>query len=234
MIDPSNTIMKLFIALFVTLAVALTATDAASPKTVTTYMSFYAAGDNCPPGPAIAYPRKSGGVAGGLGTYANPITFAGAKASIPTKSIIYSPTYKKYLIMEDSCEECINKWNSQKKYHVDVWLGPSTIAKGTTDCEVALTLGSTSIILNPFSNYTVDTTPFFANGACIKPVTKCVDDGNECGNLCEIPNAASCTQLAQMFLLTNTRFAQLNPDLNCGRTIPADTSVCMSGSCGGP
>eukprot|EP01132_Coremiostelium_polycephalum_P003741 gene3741-4660_t len=224
--------MKYLVVLFLFVIVQV---SYGAEKTVTGELTFYAAGDNCPPSGEIAHPTSKHPVAGGVGTYADPITFAGASKAFPVHSIVYLPAYKKYIQMMDDCEECINEWNSNKHYHVDVWIGPDSIHKGTTDCEVALTKESTQIIINPDKNKPVDTTPFFSDdGKCMVKTQKCVDKGNECGNRCELPDTESCQSAADLFLLTLTRFKQLNPKINCNKNIASGTSVCMSGSCGGP
>jgi len=203
-------------------------------------LTFYGAKDNCPPGGDIAYPtiHKE---AGGLGTYKNPITYAGASAATKAGTIIYVPIYKKYFIMEDDCEECDSDWSKSKKYHFDLWMGPdnATSGKGLIECEDQLSDDgfTSSVILNPSSTEAVDTTAFFdpsrsANSGCIEAVESCTDDGNSCGNECEIPNSATCQQLANLFALTLTRFEQLNPKLNCKNKVAAGTSVCMGGTCG--
>lgn len=69
--------------------------------------TFYGAPDNDPPGPATAY--SCGGrnyVAGGTGTYANPLTFATVPGEYTTCEIVYFPYLRKYLRMEDSCADC--------------------------------------------------------------------------------------------------------------------------------
>jgi len=215
--------------------------ESSSPSTKTgVKLTFYGAKDNCPPGGDIAYPtiHKE---AGGLGTYKNPITYAGASAATKAGTIIYVPIYKKYFIMEDDCEECDSDWSKSKKYHFDLWMGPdnATSGKGLIECEDQLSDDgfTSSVILNPSSTEAVDTTAFFdpsrsANSGCIEPVESCTDDGNSCGNECEIPNSATCQQLANLFALTLTRFEQLNPKLNCGKEVAAGTSVCMGGTCG--
>jgi len=203
-------------------------------------LTFYAAGDNCPPGPAIAYPKGSAcptckhTEAGGTGTYADPITYAGAKLATPPGTIIYINKYQKYFIMEDECEECDNDWNSNRKWHVDGWIGGPNIANGTTDCENALSVSSATIIVNATSGKTVNSTALFANGRCIVNTTHCVDQGNICGNTCQVPSTMTCQAAANLFLLTLTRFQQLNPKINCSNSITRGTTVCQAGSCGGP
>jgi len=208
---------------------------------ITSELTFYGAGDNCPPGGAIAYPIIHQ-EAGGNGTWTNPITCASAPNWLSPGSKIYIPHYKKYFIMEDSCEECITDWVTRGKYHVDGWLGPDTIEHGSTDCEVQLTLSATTITLNPADNHAVDTTPLFSCNSqgtctCIETVTSpCVNDYNVCGNSCQLPSSMSCQNAANMFLLTLSQFEQLNKGLcSSGSTmIPAGKTVCQAGSCGGP
>jgi hypothetical protein len=212
----------------------------AAETTVKGELTFYAAGDNCPPGGDISHPilHKQ---AGGVGTFADPVTCASAKAWLSPGAKVYIPAYKQYFIMEDDCEECDNDWAHGKKYHIDGWIGPLTIQRGSTDCEVALTITSTEFILNPDSNHTVSTTPLFAcSGSsckCAVPVQHCVDQGNTCGNACTLDKAITCQQAAEMFLLNITRFEQLNPKLcpsGGSSSIKPNTSICQAGSCGGP
>lgn len=42
----------------------------------------------------------------GIGTYANPLTFASAPGEFTSCEIIYFPYLKKYLRFEDSCAQC--------------------------------------------------------------------------------------------------------------------------------
>ena len=79
---------------------------------ITAKLTHYGAKDNCPPGPAIAWPKIHQS-AGGSGTHADPITYAGATAATPKGSIIYVPKYKKYFVMEDQCEECEKDWKNK-------------------------------------------------------------------------------------------------------------------------
>ncbi|KAL8804330.1 MAG: hypothetical protein Q9182_002612 [Xanthomendoza sp. 2 TL-2023] len=69
--------------------------------------TFYGYPDNDPPGPATAY--NCGGrnnVAGGSGTYSNPLTFASAPGEFNSCEVIYVPYLKKYARFEDSCATC--------------------------------------------------------------------------------------------------------------------------------
>lgn len=199
---------------------------------VTALTTFYGAKDNCPPGGDIAHPIKHQ-LAGGTGTYADPITYAGATQATPPGTIIYVYALRKYFIMEDDCEECQKDWR-KNKWHVDLWMGPDTVSPGPNliACENALTQSQVRVLVDAPPNLPVNTAPLFANNKCIVPAPPCHDQGNQCGNSCQIPKAATCTQLASLFALNMTRFVQLNPRLPCTRTVPAGTSVCMGGTCG--
>ena len=194
--------------------------------------------------------------AGGTGTYADPITYAGATKATPAGTIIYvhSDHVKRYFIMEDDvrrapcelsatvcvgkmggcsptfsraerpcpatprphppdqCEECISDW-SKGKWHVDLWMGPTTIQSGPDliACENALTLSKTTIETNPPATYPVITTPLYNNvtRTCIVPSTPCTDVGNECGNSCDALPAGTCAQIEAILFLNDTRFKQV-------------------------
>jgi len=213
-------------------AFLLLALSHAAERNVTSTVTFYGARDNCPPGGDIAHPILHK-LAGGTGTYADPITYAGASASIPVGSRIYIPRVKKYFIMEDDCEECISDWSKHKKYHVDCWMGPDTLSDSTlVACENQMTMDSDHVIVDATDGYQVNPTPLYANGKCIENAPPCTDVGNECGNSCEIPASATCDKLATEFMLTLARFKALNPNLDCSKTVSAGTSVCQGGTCG--
>ena len=127
--------------------------------TYTMYVTLYGALDNDPPGSAdIAYPQIHS-QAGGTGTYSNPVTFATSSSELAPGTRVYYAYLKKYFIMEDSCAACVSDWNNGKKRHIDMWAGNSTNS-GILACEDKLTR-SGSVIVNPASNLTVDTTPIF-------------------------------------------------------------------------
>jgi len=203
-------------------------------------LTFYGAKDNCPPGAQIAYP-KIHKLAGGVGSYDDPITFAGAKTALDPGIRIYARKFNKYFIFEDDCEECRIDWEKETMYHFDLWMGPvnATAGKGLIECENQLSddKASSSVMLNPAPGLPVDLTPFFDTSraqydGCIVKADPCTDVGNKCGNSCEIPKPMTCPQLANLFVLTLDRFKALNPKLDCGGTIPAGKSVCQGGTCG--
>ena len=200
--------------------------------------TWYGAKDNCPPGGSIAYPTVHT-VAGGKGTYNDPITFAGVKEREAPGTIYYIPQWRKYFIMEDECEECVDEWKKDKKdFHIDLWMGPDTCTPGPylIECENALT-GQHDVTMNPSAHLAVDPVAIFdanrtVHGGCIAPVHPCHSDGNACGNLCQTPAAATCSQLAALFALSLERFLELNSGLNCTGIVPLGETVCMGGTCG--
>ncbi|CAL8580568.1 hypothetical protein XPA_006290, partial [Xanthoria parietina] len=120
--------------------------------------TFYGYPDNDPPGPATAY--NCGGrnnVAGGTGTYTNPLTFASAPGEFTSCEVIYVPYLKKYARFEDYCAQCATDWKTGK-YHIDLWTGSSTVNGGANQiqCENNLTPNAQSIVRQPPSNLAVD------------------------------------------------------------------------------
>jgi len=69
--------------------------------------------------------------------------------------------------MEDSCAACEDDWK-QKKYHVDLWMGPqkSSTTSKLNSCEDFITRDSTAVVTNPTADLPVDTTPLYSNDAC--------------------------------------------------------------------
>lgn len=130
-------------------------------------VTFYGAPDNDPPGSTdIAYPNSRHGSAGGAGTYSDPITLATDPRELPSGSVVYIPILRKYFVMEDDCEECINEWGASRHPHLDLWMG----AIGGADllaCEDTLTpTGLTTVEVNPGVDRPVDPRPLFNGGQC--------------------------------------------------------------------
>lgn len=134
-----------------------------------TFVTFYSAGDNDPPGSrTIANPNKRHSQAGGAGTFADPITMAGDPRAVPTGTIVYYPALKKYFVMEDICAACVNDWGSTKRPHIDFWAG-TAISDGITTCMHALTPGGmVTVELGAPAGRPVDPTPIYAGGRCIR------------------------------------------------------------------
>ena len=82
------------------------------------YPTLLGTDDNCPPSAEISYPVLHKNGAGGVGSYADPITYAGVTAATPKGTIIYVHALKKYFIHEDSCEECATDWKVRLDIHI--------------------------------------------------------------------------------------------------------------------
>jgi hypothetical protein len=162
-------------------------TGAASPAGASTtgnyLVTFYGYPDNSPPGAQIAYPQNGGNPtihneASGVGTYADPVTFATDKSEIPVGTRIYVPFVHRYFIMEDDCTECDEDWTGSGPdggpgmHHVDLWTGGAGgSSSAVINCEDNLTQNSAQVIVDPPASEPVDTTPLFNSGdnSCYNP-----------------------------------------------------------------
>ncbi|KAI1073938.1 hypothetical protein F5B20DRAFT_474923 [Whalleya microplaca] len=126
-------------------------------------VTFYGSPDNDPAG-SIAVAHDCGGrnyEAGGIGTYADPVTFASAGGEYQVCETIYSPYLKKYLRREDDCASCDAK-------QIDVFTG-SAVDGGDKqiECENILTPEATQgVIRSPAEDLDVDETALFDSGTC--------------------------------------------------------------------
>ncbi len=133
-----------------------TASDAPTVHTQAVEMTFYGWPDNSPPGAAIAYP-KSGGfptvhdLAGGTGSYDDPITFATDQAEFPVGTRLFAPVIEKYLMMEDDCVECDSDWSTTHSWHIDVWMNSNGAddSNAVLDCEDQWTRTTTVVEVDP-------------------------------------------------------------------------------------
>lgn len=153
-------------------------TQAASTETrMQAYVTGYSWFDNTPPGSAqIAYPRSSGyptlhDLAGGTGTYADPITVAvghslatGTSVPVwPAGTRFYIPNLRRYFIVEDACGDgptpqngpCYTGYPSPATTWLDVWVG----GEGGTDAGADACMSDITdvwlAIKDPASNYAV-------------------------------------------------------------------------------
>jgi 3D (Asp-Asp-Asp) domain-containing protein len=129
-------------------------------RSFSTRITFYAALDNDPAGSrAIAYPRRHQ-QAGGVGTFADPITAAADPQAVAIGTVIYYPPLQKYFVVEDLCASCSGAW-------IDLYAG-NAIDAGVLGCEDSLTPGgNVAVELNPPPGRPVDTTPIYSGGRCI-------------------------------------------------------------------
>ncbi|PKY05859.1 hypothetical protein P168DRAFT_326164 [Aspergillus campestris IBT 28561] len=129
--------------------------------------TFYGYPDNDPPGADIMHDCGRGTSAGGIGTFANPLTMATAPGELNNCEVVYSPYLRKYLINEDYCEQCKTDWVSHI-WHVDIWLGGNSTTQGTEqlDCEGKLTPAEESqvVVRDPSKDLPVDASVFYTPG----------------------------------------------------------------------
>ena len=98
-----------------------------------------------------------GEIAGGTGTYEDPLTMASAGEWFCYLEVVYLPYLQKYLRYEDYCQAC--EEDVPKGIHIDIWTGSNTTSGGSLQLECENTLTPTplqSMIRNPPSNLTVD------------------------------------------------------------------------------
>lgn len=135
-----------------------------TPYTVKAALSTYDTENNSPPGAGIEYAKNYGyptvhNLAGGTGTYANPITFASENGELPPGARIYIAHWKKYFIKEDLCTSCYNP----PAWQFDLWVGGVTPQQDANQNPANITNLWTSkypVIIYPSANEPVDTTPF--------------------------------------------------------------------------
>jgi hypothetical protein len=139
----------------------------------TVNITFYGTYDNDPKGSMnIAHPVIHQQV-GGVGTYADPLTFASpaGDGAYEYGQIIYVPKVQKYFIKED---ECAVSWTAEDGCGavtmVDLYVGNPSDEKVVVECENSLTDGEGEIILDPPSNLTVSPEKIWdqATGTCMQ------------------------------------------------------------------
>ena len=70
-------------------------------------VTFFGYPDNSPPGAGIAWSNCGHSLAGGTGSYDDPITFATATdGDFKVCDVVYLPYLRKYARYEDDCEQC--------------------------------------------------------------------------------------------------------------------------------
>ena len=132
-------------------------------------VTFYGWTDNTPPSDAISHSVLHS-TAGGVGTYADPITFATAPSEWPPGTILYVPFLQKYVIMEDTCVACAKDWKTGI-HHIDIWMkSDGGNASSLLSCEEAWTRSGADVEISPPPDRLVDARPMFdpATGTCWK------------------------------------------------------------------
>ncbi len=161
-----------------------TAASAQGPTSVRAFMTLYGWADNSPPGTDIAHGCLHK-VAGGVGTFSNPITFATDVNELGWCQVIYVPYMKRYFIHEDECSQCDQDWNSYHLYRFDMWAGGDAGSRHQPEkralhaCESTWTRADSvtdpdnpTIIIDPPSNLPVTSAPIFsAPTTCWTPIS---------------------------------------------------------------
>jgi hypothetical protein len=139
-------------------------------KKITIYLTGYSWQDNTPPGSSVVSMPVVHHVAGGTGTFADPITVAvpgyQGKSAWGAGTKFYLPTVRRYVIVEDTGASPAPPGAST---HLDMWIGgQGSTRSATDDCESDLT-GKVPAILNPDGNLPVLVGPIFSGGGCRIP-----------------------------------------------------------------
>ncbi len=98
-----------------------------------------------------------GQIAGGTGTYDDPLTMASAGEWFCYLEVVYLPYLQKYIRYEDYCQACTE--DVTNGIHIDIWTGSNTTSGGNLQVECENTLTPTplqSMIRNPPPDLTVD------------------------------------------------------------------------------
>ena len=123
-----------------------------TPRTVNAFITGYTWWDNSPPGSAAIARPVIHRLAGGVGTYADPITMAVGYTSrgmdIPAGTRFYLPEMKKYFIVEDKCGAC-HRHNADVAYKLDIWLDGRNRSKSRArSCAYSIT-GKQPVVRQP-------------------------------------------------------------------------------------
>ncbi|MCJ1269721.1 hypothetical protein MMC22_009613 [Lobaria immixta] len=124
-------------------------------------VTYFGYPDNSPPGPGISFScGRRGLIAGGNGTYGDPVTFsAAAGGDFQDCEIIYLPYVQKYARYEKDCDQCKTDWDKNQKTHIALWLGSNSFSGGDAliNCEKNLaTDGLQTIVRHPGPHLEVD------------------------------------------------------------------------------
>ena len=154
----------------------------AAERRFNAYITAYTYYDNTPPGSAIISHPILHTVAGGSGTFADPITVAvghslgGGRDTLDfaAGTKFYVPNLRRYFVVEDTCGDgatpqagpCHTGYPSGTSAWLDLWIdGASGLEPAVQACANAIT-DAHLVIQNPASNYRVSVGPVFTGGAC--------------------------------------------------------------------
>ncbi|GAB2988085.1 hypothetical protein LWP59_08930 [Amycolatopsis acidiphila] len=135
----------------------------ATPESTSGTVSFYSALDKNPLGSLlIAFPTILHGLAGGSGSYDDPVTFAAAPGVFAPGTRIYLPDLRRYFVLEDLCASCGGT-------HIALWTG-SSLDEGIRACAAWLGAQETrSYLIDPPAGLPVDPGPLYDGSHCFRP-----------------------------------------------------------------
>lgn len=108
-------------------------------------------GQLAPGSAAISHPviHRS---AGGVGSYADPVTLAvayrGRTPQFPYGTRFYLPEYRKYFIVEDICGACY-RIPSGAEYKIDLWVDGRSLSRSAARSCTYRNTGFTDAVKNP-------------------------------------------------------------------------------------
>jgi hypothetical protein len=135
---------------------------------MTITVKYYGWADQSPPGAELSAP-KIHTKAGGVGTYADPISVSADLSVSPSGTIIYIPAFQKYLVVEDGVEcapDCTTATAAGSR-EFDIWTQsnastPSATGSPIDKCQTFLeTTLQRTVIYNPDANRPVSSEPLF-------------------------------------------------------------------------
>jgi LysM repeat protein len=132
-------------------------------------LTGYSYQDNTPPGSATVSHPVLHKVAGGTGTYADPITVAvpnSGKGQYPAGTRFYLPSVHRYVIVEDTGASPAAEYG-QVDAHLDMWIGGQDGTRAATDACMDRITGKVPAELNPPSGRPVTAGPVYAGGCHI-------------------------------------------------------------------
>lgn len=164
------------------------AEGAAAVTSLTAYTTAYSYWDNTPPGSAsISHPVLHS-KAGGVGTFADPVTLAVGHSIVSGKDVLdypkgtkfYFPDLRKYAIVEDSCGDggtpqngpCHSLTQAPKDAQVwlDVWAdGKAGTSTQADKCMSKITDGNGAlhtVVKDPGNNYVVEPKSIIEGSTC--------------------------------------------------------------------
>lgn len=146
-------------------AVAIPALAAPGPRTITADLTGYSFFDNTPPGSADICCKVIHSKAGGVGTYADPITTAvpgrgGRGMQTPAGTRLYIPKLRRYFIVEDSGA------TPKRLTRFDLWVGGQGFPRSSSDRCMDQVTGTAQVILNPGAGYPVTVGPLTGSRGC--------------------------------------------------------------------